>query len=374
MSSKTSKRRQKRLNTNEEEVEISDKSISPKKLEESITKETIQEVELIIVETEPSKTDATEEQNSHKSEENGHKIEENGHNIEENGQTDDHHEEKNGTTEATPNESHISVINITDSGSLVIIDSDTEEEIHLCVDDTDNDHETSPVLTGMTTRSQKHSPKSDQTENSTEMSDAIEEEITEIEDDESIKTDDNTIDPEEKDTTNASIFVNLGNDTTRNIDITITSAVEDTVSNSFAEVNKDVSYGQALRTLSGRKTLRRDSPFVLRHGKSNLEKDMTDARKSYIPHISSVKRKNIGDIPEESKRFKSDGSTSPGLFSYISSPLNSFRNKISRSEIPSSTPKLMSYNKYAQGNNIIDDMSHIDLDEKVEAKKWCSIM
>lgn len=167
--------------------------------------------------------------------------------------------------------------------------------------------------------------------------------------------------------TNASIIVNLGNDTTKNVDFTNVSIAEEVVSNSFIELTKDVSYGEALRGISGRRMLRgsRDSPYT--------RKDATDgSRKSYVPHISSVKRKGQHESPEDSKRFKND--ESPGLLSYFSSPLASFRNKVSsRQEIPSSTPKLTGF-KFSHPTGIMDDVSKIDLEEKVEPKKWCSIM
>lgn len=376
MSTKTSKRRQKRLNTNEqiEEMEIVDNSPTPKKTDESNSIEIIVEAEDLLEDTE-TKADTTEEQN-------GHPIEENGQNG--------NHEENNcvgeETTKEKLEESEKSITN-QDSEVLFIEESSNDSDIVLSVDDCEgkevSDHEKSPVLTGMTTRSHKASPKADKTENGmdTKITNEVRVNITRIgnekseekEIDDSIQQEENkNEDNDEKDTTNASIFVNLGNDTTRNVDTTTTSVLEDTISHSFVEVNKDISYGQALRTLSGRRTLRRDSPFVSRFGKSHLEKDTTDARKSYIPHISSVKRKGPGELSDDAKRFKTE--ESPGLLSYISSPINSFRNKLSRSEIPSSTPKLMSYNKYGQGNNIIDDMSHIDIEEKNENKKWCSIM
>lgn len=388
MSAKTTKRRQKRLNT-DDDLETTDKS--PKKNEDS-SKESIKDEEIPLKDTE-TKVDSTEVTN-------GHKIEENG----ENGQR---HEEKNGvleeSTEKTPEETSKNDAD-EDTEPLIVVDSDTDSDLRLKIEKTPDkettEPEKSPVLTGMTTRSHKNSPKPENgmdtkvtnevRVNITRLEKEIieeeipkkdekeeeqqeDEEVHEIEDEEEEEPkQEERVEIEEKDVTNASVFVNLGNDTTRNVDITTTSTLEDTISNSFIEVNKDVSYGQALRSLSGRRTLRRDSPYVTRFGKSTLEKDTADgSRKSYIPHISSVKRKNLGDLPEDTKRFKTEDS--PGIFSYISSPINSFRNKISRSEIPSSTPKLTSY-KFAQGSNIIDDMSKIDLEEKAEPKKWCTIM
>lgn len=186
--------------------------------------------------------------------------------------------------------------------------------------------------------------------------------------------DESVIENEEKesDIDNASTIVNFGNDTTKHFDVTVTSnGDQDPLENSnFLEIAKEQSYGETLRCLSGRKTLRKFDY------QSNL-RDYTDGSSKYN-FTSGVKRKADDLCPTE-KRARTDGS--PGLLSYFTSP---FRFKLNKTEIPSSTPKLMAY-KIHHGSTAIDEVSKIggEVEEKVvekmekspiESNKWCSIM
>ncbi|GLV42007.1 uncharacterized protein CBL_05035 [Carabus blaptoides fortunei] len=189
----------------------------------------------------------------------------------------------------------------------------------------------------------------------------------------------------EEDLADASVFVNYtGNDTTRNLDITTTSAADE--GPSFLDTAKDMSYGETLRGISGRRALRHHpDTYRPRLYKSTVDltsKDLADGIKKFTPLTPApsggTKRKLLNrDSPEEFKRVKTDGDGS-GLLSYIQSP---FKSKLGRTEIPSSTPKLTSYKYTAHpGTTIVDEVSKIELElherpnNSTEPKKWCSIM
>lgn len=177
MSTKTSKRKQKRVNTNDEEIEISDKSISPEKIDD------------------PFKDDISEHSTSTENEKNDNTEEQNGHKLEENGNQNGNHE-KNGFNDEKLNDSQ-------NHENIIQLNEIDEQDMHLSIEVTpekqeeEKPREKSPVLTGMTTRSHK-SPKVDKTENGldTKLTDDVQVVLTPIEDkDKVLET------PEDKPTT-----------------------------------------------------------------------------------------------------------------------------------------------------------------------------
>ncbi|RZC34326.1 hypothetical protein BDFB_006674 [Asbolus verrucosus] len=146
--------------------------------------------------------------------------------------------------------------------------------------------------------------------------------------------------------------------------------------NSFLQEAKNKSFGETLRHLSTRRTIRPiNDDYRRRFLQTNFDK--TDYSATYptrnsVERISSVgiKRKNCSEGDEEcSKRFKSEA---PGFFSKFTSPLTSIRNTF-RSDIPSSTPKLTGYKdeKFMLED---DDISSKMCEVQDGERRWCSIM
>lgn len=142
--------------------------------------------------------------------------------------------------------------------------------------------------------------------------------------------------------------------------------------NSFLQEVKNKTFGETLRQLSTRRTIRPISEdYRKRLLQNNLEKNEYPSRNS-IDRISSVgiKRKSCSpDNEDSSKRFKSD---SLGFFARLTSPLASFRNPF-RGDIASSTPKLTGYKDekcLIEDHCVISKISEV----KDGERRWCSIM
>lgn len=385
MSTKSSKRRSRRTNTNEDE--------SDKKMDDSIeqsddNKSTIS-----------SDTDRTDKDNSLKDDSiaNGDeickedKVEETAQNGVENEVIIVIEEATNGTEGNSTSE---------ETETIVLDTDESELQFSLEPSSDQSEQDKSPTLNRCKTRRShtRHvpTPKTPKAELTTNGDNVVEDLIMpeviitppedfEVENSDELSLeisieDDSVIENEEKatesDVDNASTIVNFGNDTTKHFDVTATSNgdqdpdLDPVLENShFLELAKDKSYGETLRCLSGRRTLRKFDY------QSNL-RDYTDSSK--YTFTSGVKRKADALCPIE-KRAKTD--TSPGLFSYLTSP---FRFKPNKTEIPSSTPKLMAY-KIHHGSTAIDEVSKIggEVEEKIvekmekppiESNKWCSIM
>ncbi|KYB25177.1 hypothetical protein TcasGA2_TC034872 [Tribolium castaneum] len=140
----------------------------------------------------------------------------------------------------------------------------------------------------------------------------------------------------------------------------------------FLQEAKNKSFGETLRRLSTRRTIRPISEdYRKRLLQNNVEKNEYPSRNS-VERISAVgiKRKSCSREAEEcSKRFKGD---SPGFFARLTSPLASIRNPF-RADIPSSTPTLTGYKD--EKCLIEDDCVNSKMCEvKDGERRWCSIM
>ena len=169
---------------------------------------------------------------------------------------------------------------------------------------------------------------------------------------------------------NVSTKVQVGGDSTR---LSYTESNFET--NSFLQEAKNKSFGETLRRLSTRRTIRPISDdYRKRLLMTNLEKgDFVGAypSRNSVERVSAVgiKRKNSEGEEEFIKRFKSD---SPGFFTRFTSPLASIRNTF-RGDIPSSTPKLTGYKdeKCLLEEDGINSQMH---EVKDGERRWCSIM
>jgi hypothetical protein len=174
---------------------------------------------------------------------------------------------------------------------------------------------------------------------------------------------------------NTSTKAVAGGDSTR-LEYYIDKEASNLESNSFLQGNKNKTFGEALRHLSTRRTIRPISnQYRKRLLQTNLDKNLsaTYPSRNSVERISSVgiKRKSCSEGEEEhGKRFKTD---SPGFFSKFTSPLASIRNTF-RSDLPSSTPKLTAYkdDKFL----LEDDAVNSQLCEVNNGgeRRWCSIM
>lgn len=170
-------------------------------------------------------------------------------------------------------------------------------------------------------------------------------------------------------TDNLSTKAVAGNDGTRNFDFTgqDSSGIFDTTSNSTFS---NRSYADTVKSLSGRRGIHsatRDNyrRYVLKNtvdGKGDIYADYESVQKITM----GMKRKSRSFSPTPSKRVKSD---SPGLFSYLSSPIANFRQTFKKS----STPQLVMVEKCdfdADG-----DFDKIKLENGMgDGKKRCNIM
>lgn len=436
MSSKGSKRRQRRINTHEEEpekkieeiIELSDDSKS------NISADTDKLEKDTLVKEEKSEQQSAKEPEPAITIQNG---KETNNTLKESSETKtDSVETSNGEVEnditnsqSTENSEMQKSVGNDENSDLEPLVFDSEDTELQCQSETPSDRSSeidkSPILNRCQTRRSQtrnvptpKTPKSLDFNGDAECKSEVRVNVTRltvapevivtppVEDSEEIESQDNVSDstinakPEEtnevcedsdEDLANASVFVNYtGNDTTRNFDITTTSTQEDD-SPSFLETTKDLSYGETLRCIGGRKGLRQHyanhAPRFYKSTNDLTSKDLTDAVKKYTPAPSSGQKRKLNannrdSSPDEYKRVKIDGDTgTSGIMSFIQSP---FQTKPGRTEIPSSTPKLTSfkYTPHHQGSTVIDEVSKIDLElhherpniTTAESKKWCSIM
>ncbi|XP_018564629.1 uncharacterized protein DDB_G0286299-like [Anoplophora glabripennis] len=174
---------------------------------------------------------------------------------------------------------------------------------------------------------------------------------------------------ESMDTINLSTKAEVGSDLTR-MDYMEhhTSIFEDS---SYISASREKSLSETLRGLSARRPIRPLDDYRRRVLRSNLER--SDLNMPYPSHnpveqiITGIKRKSRSITPEDRKKFKTD---SPGMNSLFSSPFTNIRNKF-KTDLPSSTPKLLSYRDTNTRLHYNDDNFENGDDEK---KSWCSIM
>lgn len=133
----------------------------------------------------------------------------------------------------------------------------------------------------------------------------------------------------------------------------------------FLAESKDRPVTETLKCISGRKSIRSLKDYGLG---GNIKREYKILPQFTAEKIGSVKRRCNNDSPDYSKRFKSE--TPPHMFSYI----YDLKNRFTKSEIPSSTPKLTGY----KSKNVFDktNVSKISLNESEEVteKKWCTVM
>ncbi|CAH1170366.1 unnamed protein product [Phaedon cochleariae] len=169
-------------------------------------------------------------------------------------------------------------------------------------------------------------------------------------------------DSDSADMANSSTRAEVGSDYTR-LDYTETnnSVPEDS---SYLNEVRERSVTETLRCLSSRRPIRGDYRRIVfrnAHEKSELNLQSRDS----IENVQTgVKRKDRSVTPEEPKKFRGDTS---GLFS---SPFAGFRNKF-KSELPSSTPKLLGYKDIKSG---LQYEEGIATDRNAGEKSWCAIM
>ncbi|KAJ8920054.1 hypothetical protein NQ315_011707 [Exocentrus adspersus] len=161
------------------------------------------------------------------------------------------------------------------------------------------------------------------------------------------------------DSINYSTTVEVGSDATR-LDYIEHHDLEDS---SYINSSREKSLSETLRGLSARRPIRPLNDYRTRVLRSNQEKAGLNASYS---SFAGVKRKSRSSSPEERKKFRTD---SPGLNSLFSSPLANIRNRF-KSDLPSSTPKLLGYRDTGGEMHYNADFENGD-DEK---KSWCSIM
>ncbi|KAJ8974031.1 hypothetical protein NQ317_001819 [Molorchus minor] len=136
---------------------------------------------------------------------------------------------------------------------------------------------------------------------------------------------------------------------------------------SYLNASRERSLSETLRSLSARRPIRPLDDYRRRAIRINQERsDLNMPFES--EHIATgQKRKNRSTTPEDRKKFKSDSPSS--LFS---SPLATLRNKF-RSDLPSSTPKLLGY-RDGQSELHFNDEQNMVYNGDDEKKSWCSIM
>ncbi|KAB0795489.1 hypothetical protein PPYR_12328 [Photinus pyralis] len=169
-------------------------------------------------------------------------------------------------------------------------------------------------------------------------------------------------------TDNLSTKAVVGNDATRNFDFTgQDSSIFDTTTNSTFS---NRSYADTVKSLSGRRGIHSAAcdnyrKYVLKNtvdGKGDIYSDYESVQKITM----GMKRKSRSFSPTPSKRVKSD---SPGLFSYLSSPITNFRQTFKKS----STPQLVMVEKCDFDTD--GDFDKIKLENGMgDGKKRCNIM
>lgn len=162
--------------------------------------------------------------------------------------------------------------------------------------------------------------------------------------------------------------VNVGGDVTREVDLTLPDE------NSFLNTAKDLTVVETLRRMSSRRGIRSGSSDYRRTLlKSQAEKydNLLQQQRASMERITSTKRKTRSKTPENPKRFKTE--SSPGFFSYISSPLSMLRNRFSSGEsMSASTPKLTGYREQEAMED--PELSKIEDSKAPVDKKRCVIM
>ncbi|KAJ8945041.1 hypothetical protein NQ318_019036 [Aromia moschata] len=170
------------------------------------------------------------------------------------------------------------------------------------------------------------------------------------------------------DTVNLSTMVVIGSDVTR-MDYIENHSSNLTDDLSYLNASRERSLGETLRSLSARRPIRPTDDYRRKAIRLNQEKSELNLPYHSEDIMTGLKRKNRSITPEDRKKFKTD---SPVLNSVFSSPLSNLRNKF-RSDLPSSTPKLLGFKdgKSELHYNDEQNMVHSADDEK---KSWCSVM
>lgn len=186
----------------------------------------------------------------------------------------------------------------------------------------------------------------------------------------SLKTDNLNDSCEYMDTINLSTKAEVGSDATR------LDYIEHHNSNfeesSYVSASREKSLSETLRGLSARRSIRPLDDYRRRVLRSNQEKSSLNM--GYTSHDSveqvstGIKRKGRSITPEDRKKFKID---SPDTNSLFSNSFANIRNKF-KSDLPSSTPKLLSYRDANNRLRYSDEDNFENGDD--EKKSWCSIM
>ncbi|KAG5889250.1 hypothetical protein JTB14_006386 [Gonioctena quinquepunctata] len=212
-------------------------------------------------------------------------------------------------------------------------------------------------------------PKTQEQDQESEKDIAVSEEIEGIV---PLKKDDLNNTCDSTDTIDTSTKAQVGSDVTRleytekNI-----SVPEDT---SYLDASRERSLSETLRCLSARKPIRATDHYRRTVFKNAQQR--TDLNLPYPSHdpveqvITGVKRKDRSATPEETKKMRSD---SPGRTSLFSSPFSSIRSRF-KSDVPSSTPKLLGYRDAESNLHYQQDMQIADRNGVDEKNSWCSVM
>lgn len=164
---------------------------------------------------------------------------------------------------------------------------------------------------------------------------------------------------------NVSTKAEVGSDSTRLEYMDKNTSLE---SNPFIASTKNKSFGETLRHLSTRRTIRPIGDYRRPRSERNNIDSPYPTRNSVERLSVGRKRKNSTDSTDDGKRFKAD---SPWFFSRFS-PLGSFRNPF-RGDLASSTPKLTGYkdDKLLIEDELVNSKVH---EVGSGEKRWCVIM
>lgn len=151
-----------------------------------------------------------------------------------------------------------------------------------------------------------------------------------------------------------------------------TFSEEQTDENSFLNMAKEKTFAEVLRRTSSRRPIHSLSYNTWDNsGNALLNRSRLSLRPS-VERIPGLKRKNSNELSDNTKRSRTDNN---GFLSYISSPISNLKNKFTKPDVPSSTPKLTSYKDRIFES---DDVGKIDIDvdlgDPTTEKKWCVIM